>query len=79
MKMSGLQYEFSRRGNSLFTPLSHVKEQRKLLFTEKAQVYKDFLNMSIGEQLSLIFNKFEKPVVVYHYDSWYICKTIVNK
>ena len=36
------------------------EEQRKLLFTKITQVYNDFLNMPNEEQLSLIFNNFEK-------------------
>ena len=49
-------------------------EQTKLLFTEVTQVYNNFLNMFNEEQLSLIFNQFEKPLFVYLYDSWNICK-----
>ena len=55
------------------------EEQRKLLFTKITQVYKDFLNMPNEEQLSLIFNNFEKPLIVYLYDSWNIHKKIINK
>ena len=52
------------------------EEQRKLLFTKITQVYKYFLNMSTEEQLSLIFTNFEKPPIVYLYDSWNIRKKI---
>ena len=56
------------------------EEQRKLLFTKITQVYKDFLNMSNEEQLSLIFNNFENPPIVYLYDSWNIRKKVsINK
>ena len=55
------------------------EEQRNLLFTKITQVYKDFLNMSNEEQMSLIFNNFEKLLIVYLYDSWNIRKKIINK
>ena len=55
------------------------EEQIKLLFSKITQVYKDFLNMSNVEQLSLIFNNFEKPLIVYLYDSWNNRKKIINK
>ena len=54
------------------------EEQRKLLFSKITQDYKDFLNMSNEEQLSLIFNNFEKPLIVYLYDSWNTCKKIIK-
>ena len=54
------------------------EEQRKLLFTKITQVYKDFLNISNEEQLSLIFNNCEKPLIVYLYDSWNIHKMIIS-
>ena len=63
--------------------LSHCpmyEEQRKVLFDTKiTQVYEDFFNMPNEEQLSLIFNNFEKPLIVYLNDSWNICKKIINK
>ena len=55
------------------------EEQRKVLFTKITQVYKNFLNMPNEEQLSLIFNNFEKPLIVYLNNSWNICKKIINK
>ena len=55
------------------------EEQRNLFLIKITQLYKDFLNMSNEEQLSLIFNNFEKPLIVYLYDSWNIYKKIINK
>ena len=51
----------------------------RLLLLLGRLVVKYFLNVPNEEQLSLIFNNVEKPLIVYLYDSWNIRKKIINK
>ena len=57
------------------------EEQKKIMFTKITQVYKDFLNMSDEEQLSLIFNKFEKPfrLFIFMIHGIFVKKLSLNK